>query len=150
MSETGWPYVQHRGGPAGFLKVLDEKTLALADYAGNRQLISVGNLATNDRVALILVDYAERVRLKLLGRLRVQDLAPGDPLYARLTTPGYPARPQRAFLISVEATDWNCPQHIPQRFDAEDVQQALAERDARIAELQAQLAAAQAARPALA
>ncbi len=140
VSETGWPYVQHRGGPAGFLKVLDDKTLAFADFAGNRQLISVGNLATNDRVALILVDYAERVRLKLLGRLSVRDLSPEDPLHEQLVTPGYRARAQRAFVIAVEAVDWNCPQHIPQRFDAEDVQQALAERDARIAELQAELA----------
>ena len=140
VSETGWPYVQHRGGPAGFLKVLDETTLAFADFAGNRQLISVGNLAVNDRVALILVDYAQRVRLKLLGRLSVRSLSPTDPLHERLVTPGYRARAQRAFVIAVEAFDWNCPQHIPQRFDAEDVQQALAERDARIAELEAELA----------
>jgi predicted pyridoxine 5'-phosphate oxidase superfamily flavin-nucleotide-binding protein len=141
VSETGWPYVQHRGGPAGFLKVLDDKTLAFADFAGNRQLISVGNLAVNDRVALILVDYAERVRLKLLGRLRVRDLSPTDPLSEKLVTPGYRARAQRAFVIAVEAVDWNCPQHIPQRFDAEEVQQALAQRDAQIAELKAELQA---------
>lgn len=140
VSETGWPYVQHRGGPAGFLKVLDDKTLAFADFAGNRQLVSVGNLAVNDRVALILVDYAERVRLKLLGRLSVRDLGVANPLYAQLVSPGYPARVQRAFVIQVEALDWNCPQHIPQRFDAEDVHRALAERDARIAELEARLA----------
>ena len=143
VSETRWPYVQHRGGPAGFLKVLDEKTLAFADFAGNRQLISVGNLAVNDRVALILVDYAQRVRLKLLGRLSVRDLSPTDPLHEQLVTPGYRARAQRAFVIAVEAVDWNCPQHIPQRFDAEDVQQALAARDTRIAELEAALKAEQ-------
>jgi uncharacterized protein len=140
VSETGWPYVQHRGGPAGFLKVLDEKTVAFADFAGNRQLISVGNLAVNDRVAMILVDYRQGSRLKLLGRLAVHDLQPGDALFRQLVTPGYRARPQRAFTISVEAFDWNCPQHIPQRIDAEDVQKALAQRDARIAELEAQLA----------
>ena len=140
VSETGWPYLQHRGGPRGFLKVLDDKTLAFADYAGNRQLISVGNLALNDRVALILVDYVQRVRLKLLGRLAVKDLAPQDPLLRTLVDPAYRARPQRAMVISVEGFDWNCPQHIPVRIDAEDVQRALDQRDARIAELEVQLA----------
>lgn len=140
VSETGWPYLQHRGGPRGFLKVLDDRTLAFADYAGNRQLISVGNLATNDRVALILMDYAQRVRLKLLGRLVVQDLAPQDALARTLIDPAYRARPQRAMVIRVEGFDWNCPQHIPVRIDAEDVQRALDQRDARIAELEARLA----------
>lgn len=140
VSETGWPYVQHRGGPAGFLKVLDAKTVAFADFAGNRQMVSVGNLTLNDRVAMILVDYAQGSRLKLLGRLAMHDLRPGDALSPQLLTPGYRARPQRAFVISVEAFDWNCGQHIPQRIDVEDVQKALAERDAQIAELQAQLA----------
>ena len=142
VSETGWPYVQHRGGPVGLLKVLDEKTLAMADFAGNRQLVSVGNLAVNDRVALILVDYARQARLKVLGRLSLRDLTPGDALYRQLVTPGYRARAQRAFVITVEAFDWNCPQHIPQRFDAEDVQKALAERDARVAKLEAAVARA--------
>jgi len=140
VSETGWPYLQHRGGPRGFLKVLDDKTLAFADYAGNRQLISVGNLALNDRVALILVDYLQRVRLKLLGRLAVKDLAAQEPLLRTLVDPAYRARPQRAMVISVEGFDWNCPQHIPVRIDAEDVQRALDQRDARIAELEVQLA----------
>jgi predicted pyridoxine 5'-phosphate oxidase superfamily flavin-nucleotide-binding protein len=141
VSETGWPYLQHRGGPRGFVKVLDARTIAFADFAGNRQLISVGNAAGNDRVALILTDYAQRARLKLLGRLAVADLKPGDRLYETLVTPGYKARPQRALTIRVEGFDWNCPQHIPLRFDAEDVQRALAERDTRIAELEAALAA---------
>lgn len=140
VSETGWPYLQHRGGPRGFLKVLDEKTLAFADYAGNRQLISVGNLAVNDRVALILMDYAHRVRLKLLGRLAVKDLVPDDALARTLIDPKYRARAQRAMVISVEGFDWNCPQHIPLRIDAEDVQRSLDERDARIAELEQRLA----------
>jgi hypothetical protein len=140
VSETGWPYLQHRGGPRGFLKVLDDKTLAFADYAGNRQLISVGNLAINDRVALILMDYAHRVRLKLLGRLAVKDLSAQDSLAQTLVDPAYRARPQRAMVITVEGFDWNCPQHIPVRIDAEDVQRALDERDARIAELEARLA----------
>lgn len=148
VSETGWPYLQHRGGPRGFLKVLGDKTLAFADYAGNRQLISVGNLANNDRVALILMDYAHRVRLKLLGRLAVWDLAPGDALARTLVDPAYRARPQRAMVISVEGFDWNCPQHIPVRIDAEDVQRALDQRDARIAELEARLAQRAAGPPA--
>ena len=141
VSETGWPYLQHRGGPRGFLKVLDDKTLAFADFAGNRQLVSVGNAASNDRVALILVDYAHRVRLKLLGRLAITDLAARDPLAGRLLEPGYRARPRRVMTITVEGFDWNCPQHIPVRLDAEDVQLALDERDARIAALEARLAA---------
>jgi predicted pyridoxine 5'-phosphate oxidase superfamily flavin-nucleotide-binding protein len=147
VSETGWPYLQHRGGPRGFLKVLDDRTLAFADYAGNRQLISVGNLATNNRAALILVDYAQRVRLKLLGRLAVQELTPGSALTYALVDPAYRAKPQRAMRVHVEGFDWNCPQHIPMRFDAEDVQRALEERDARIAELERRLAQAAAGPP---
>jgi predicted pyridoxine 5'-phosphate oxidase superfamily flavin-nucleotide-binding protein len=127
VSEAGWPYVQHRGGRPGFLKVVDSKTLSFTDLPGNRQFISVGNLARNDRVALILVDYAHRQRLKLLGRLSVQDC-------------GIAGRPRREMTIRVEAFDWNCPQHIPVRFEAEDVQRALDERDRRIAQLEAMLA----------
>ena len=133
VSETGWPYVQHRGGAPGFLRVLDAKTLSFADLPGNRQFISVGNVANDDRVALILVDYAHRHRMKLLGRLGVQE-SPGA------------GRTERTMTIHVEAFDWNCPKYIPVRFEAEDVQRALDERDRRIAELEAQLAAAQAAR----
>ena len=140
VSETGWPYLQHRGGPRGFLKVLDDKTLAFADFAGNRQLVSVGNAAGNDRVALILVDYAHRVRLKVLGRLTIADWPTQDPQTADLLEPGYRAKPQRLMKIHVEGFDWNCPQHIPVRIDAEDVQRALDARDAQIAALQAQLA----------
>ena len=141
VSATGWPYLQHRGGPRGLLKVLDDKTIAFADYAGSRQLISVGNLAENDRVAIILVDYAHRMRLKLLGRLAVRALRADDPLFSALVEPSYSARPQRAMVVSVEGFDWNCPQHIPMRLDAEDVQGALDARDARIAALEAELAA---------
>jgi predicted pyridoxine 5'-phosphate oxidase superfamily flavin-nucleotide-binding protein len=129
VSETGWPYVQHRGGAPGFLKVVDPKTLTFTDVPGNRQFISVGNLRGDDRVALILVDYAHRQRMKLLGRLAVVES-------------GAPGRRQREMRLSVEAFDWNCPQHIPLRFEAEDVQRALDERDRRIAELEAALALA--------
>ena len=145
VSETGWPYVQHRGGPRGFLNVLDEQTLAFADFAGNRQLISVGNLVHNDRVALILVDYANRVRLKVLGHLQVHDLAADATLARQLHSTDYKARPQRAMTIRIAGFDWNCPQHIPMRIDAEDVQRALDERDARIAALEQQLKAKSAA-----
>jgi predicted pyridoxine 5'-phosphate oxidase superfamily flavin-nucleotide-binding protein len=141
VSETGWPYVQHRGGPRGFLKVLDARTVAFADYAGNRQFISVGNLAMNDKASLILMDYAQKVRLKILGRVRVGELRQDDPLFAKLVEPGYRARPQRIMSIAVEGFDWNCPQHIPVRIDVEDVKAALAERDRQIADLQEQLAA---------
>jgi predicted pyridoxine 5'-phosphate oxidase superfamily flavin-nucleotide-binding protein len=130
VSETGWPYVQHRGGSPGFLKVVDAKTLTFVDVPGNRQFISVGNLEHNDRVALILVDYAHRQRLKILGRLAVRELT-GDK------------RPQREMTIRVQAFDWNCPLHIPLRFEADDVQRALDARDRRIAQLEAELAAAQ-------
>jgi uncharacterized protein len=129
VSETGWPYVQHRGGSRGFLTVVDPKTLSFVDVPGNRQFISVGNLTHNDRVALILVDYAHRQRLKILGRLSVREISADG-------------RQQREMTISVEAFDWNCPQHIPVRFEAEDVQRALDERDQRIAQLEAELAAA--------
>lgn len=141
VSETGWPYVQHRGGPPGFVKVLDDRTLAFADFAGNRQLVSVGNLAGNDRVALILVDYSLRTRLKILGRLQVHDLAADVELARRLHSADYQARPQRAMTIRVAGFDWNCPQHIPLRLEAEDVQRALDERDARIAALERKLEA---------
>jgi uncharacterized protein len=140
VSETGWPYVQHRGGPKGFVKVLDQRRIAFADFAGNRQFISVGNLAGNDRVALLIIDYVSRTRLKILGRLAVSALTRDDPLFDQLVDPAYAAKPQRAFVITVEAFDWNCPQHVPVRIDAEDVARALEARDARIAELEARLA----------
>ena len=129
VSETGWPYVQHRGGAPGFLRVVDAKTLSFADLPGNRQFISVGNVAQDNRVALILMDYTHRQRLKLLGRLSVEE-SPGT------------GRTERTMTIQVEAFDWNCPKYIPMRFEADDVQRALEERDRRIAELEAQLAEA--------
>ena len=129
VSETGWPYVQHRGGAPGFLRVVDAKTLSFADLPGNRQFISVGNVANDDRVALILMDYTHRQRLKLLGRLSVEE-SPGT------------GRTERTMTIHVEAFDWNCPKYIPMRFEADDVQRALDARDRRIAELEAQLAEA--------
>ena len=120
VSETGWPYVQHRGGPAGFLKVLDATTLAYADYSGNRQYVSAGNLAGNDRVALILVDYAQRRRLKLWGRARIVHAVDDRALVDAVRDPSYPARVERAIVIAVSAYAWNCPSHIPQRYAAAD------------------------------
>ena len=116
VSETGWPYVQHRGGPAGFLKVIDERTLGFADYRGNVQYVSVGNLLHDNRVALILMDYANQRRLKLLGHVRFIDQETEPELIERLVTTGYKAIVERGFIISVEAFDWNCPQHITPRF----------------------------------
>ncbi|MCB1547170.1 MAG: pyridoxamine 5'-phosphate oxidase family protein [Hyphomicrobiaceae bacterium] len=115
VSETGWPYVQHRGGPKGFLRVLDESTIGFADFAGNRQYVSVGNLAANDRVSLFLMDYPNRKRLKILGRARLVGGDEGDVM-AKLTHPGYRARIERGLLITIAAFDWNCPQHITPRF----------------------------------
>ncbi|KQV53244.1 pyridoxamine 5'-phosphate oxidase [Pelomonas sp. Root1217] len=135
----GQPYVQHRGGPAGFLHVLDEHTIAFADFAGNRQYITQGNLAENPRAFLFLMDYAHQRRIKIWGRARVVE---GDAeLMARLMPAGYPARPEQVILFDVEAWDVNCPKHIPQRFEAADVRAALKARDERIAELERQLAA---------
>jgi uncharacterized protein len=114
-SQTGWPYIQHRGGPCGFLRVLDDHTLGFADFGGNRQLITVGNLARNDRVALFLMDYARRERMKLLGHARVLDASEDAALASRLAVPGYRARIERMILINVIAFDWNCPQHITAR-----------------------------------
>jgi uncharacterized protein len=136
-SRDAQPYIQHRGGPAGFLHVLDERTLAFADFSGNRQYISAGNLAENPKAYLFLIDYAERRRIKLWGEARVVDDA---ALVAKLMPQGYKARPEQAIVFDVSAWDTNCKQHIPQRLEAADVAAALAARDERIAELEAELA----------
>lgn len=134
---SGQPYIQHRGGPRGFLKVLDPRTLAFADVSGNRQYISVGNLEENPKVHLFLIDYATRQRIKVWGTAKVVEDDPA--LLKRLAMAGG-GTPERAMVIHVEAWDANCPQHLPMMFDAEDVQEALAVRDRRIAELEARLA----------
>jgi predicted pyridoxine 5'-phosphate oxidase superfamily flavin-nucleotide-binding protein len=134
----GQPYIQHRGGPAGFLHVLDRNTIGFADFVGNRQFITQGNLGDNPQVFLFLIDYAARRRVKLWGTARVIE---GDAaLTARLMPEGYRARPEQAILITVSAWDTNCAKHIPQRFEAADVAAALAERDGRIAALEAEIA----------
>jgi predicted pyridoxine 5'-phosphate oxidase superfamily flavin-nucleotide-binding protein len=135
-SKDGQPYVQHRGGPSGFLRVIDESTLAFADFAGNRQYITTGNLAENPRAMLFLMDYQHRRRVKIWGQARVIE---NDPeLMARLFPDGYRARPEAAILFTVEAWDANCPQHIPQMLFAEDVAAAIEALNERIAVLEAE------------
>src|SRR5262245_13109790 len=137
VNAEGQPYIQHRGGPPGFLHVLDDKTIAFADFAGNRQYITQGNLADNSKVQLFLIDYAHRQRVKIWGEARVVE--GDDRLIAQLMPEGYRARPEQVILLTVSAWNANCPQHIPQRFEAADVAKALAERDQRIAALEAEL-----------
>ena len=134
---AGQPYIQHRGGPPGFLKVIDAHTIGFADFVGNRQFITTGNLSENPQAHLFLMDYAHRRRIKLWGTARVIE---GDAeLLAKLMPVGYKARGEQAIVFAISAWDSNCPQHIPQRFEAADVAAALATRDQRIAELEAQL-----------
>ncbi|KIZ43697.1 MULTISPECIES: pyridoxamine 5'-phosphate oxidase family protein [Rhodopseudomonas] len=139
VSESGWPYIQHRGGPVGFLKVLDEKTLAFADFRGNRQYISLGNVASDDRAALFLMDYPNRQRLKILAHMSVRDLAAEPEFAEQLSSPGYKGRPERAFILKLEAFDWNCPQHITPRFTADEVAAGTLLLRERLAETEAQL-----------
>jgi predicted pyridoxine 5'-phosphate oxidase superfamily flavin-nucleotide-binding protein len=135
----GQPYIQHRGGPKGFVKILDSTTLGFADYSGNRQYITQGNLSENPKAHIFVMDYAHRHRVKIWGEARVVD---DDPALMKSLMPqGYKARPEQVILFKVVAWDLNCPQHIPQKFDSADVAAALASRDARISELEAELAA---------
>jgi predicted pyridoxine 5'-phosphate oxidase superfamily flavin-nucleotide-binding protein len=136
-SKDGQPYIQHRGGPAGFLHVLDDKTIGFADFAGNKQYITLGNLAENSKAYLFLIDYVHRRRVKIWGEARVVE---GDAeLTAGLMPDDYKARPEQVILFKVSAWDMNCPQHIPQRFEAGDVAAALDARDGRIAALEAEI-----------
>jgi predicted pyridoxine 5'-phosphate oxidase superfamily flavin-nucleotide-binding protein/ferredoxin len=125
VSETGWPYLQHRGGPAGFVRVLDERTIGFADFRGNRQYVSVGNLRKDDRVALFFMDYPNRMRLKLLGRVRL--VGDGEPeLLASLEVADYRAAVERGFVVRIEAFDWNCAQHITPRYTEAEVEALVA------------------------
>jgi uncharacterized protein len=137
-SADGQPYIQHRGGPKGFIKVLDKNTLAFADYRGNRQYITQGNLSENPKANIFLMDYVHRRRVKIWGEARVVDDDPA--LLQSLMPQGYKARPEQVILFRILAWDTNCPQHIPQKFDSADVATALSSRDSRIAELEAELA----------
>jgi predicted pyridoxine 5'-phosphate oxidase superfamily flavin-nucleotide-binding protein len=148
VSEIGWPYVQHRGGPRGFLKVLSPRRIGFADFRGNQQFVSAGNVAIDDRVSIIVMDYAHRLRLKLLGHLRFVAVADADPALVRqVELPGYRARVDRVALIDVAAFDWNCPQHITQRFTLDQVEAAARPLRERIAVLVDVLRAARAAVP---
>ena len=148
VSETGWPYVQHRGGPRGFLKVLSSRQIAFADFRGNLQFVSAGNAAGNDRASIIVMDYARRRRLKLLGHLRFVAVAEADPVLVRqIELPGYRARVERVALIDVAAFDWNCPQHITQRFTLDQVEEAAKPLRDRIAALEEELRDARTAVP---
>lgn len=145
-STEGQPYVQHRGGPPGFLQVLDDKTIGFVDFSGNKQFITRGNLAENPKAYLFLIDYAHRRRIKIWGEAKVVE---GDEaLVAKLMPEAYKARPEQVILFTVAAWDSNCPQHIPQRFEAADVAAALSARDSRIAALEAEVAALRAERSA--
>ena len=126
VGASGWPYIQHRGGPKGFLRVIDDRTIAFADFSGNKQFISAGNLTTDARVALILVDYPHQARLKILGRAEIVEGEPAAAWIARVRDPRYKAAIERVFLIRLDAFDWNCPQHITPRYTAEEIQAAVA------------------------
>lgn len=140
VSETGWPYVQHRGGPRGFLKMVDDRTLAFADYRGNRQYISTGNLAADDRACLFLMDYAGRARLKVYARVEQVALDADVALTDLVTVPGYKAKIERIFRIRLESFDWNCPQHITPRFTEDEVNEAVRPLRDRLGALEAEIA----------
>jgi predicted pyridoxine 5'-phosphate oxidase superfamily flavin-nucleotide-binding protein len=136
VGSNGWPYIQHRGGPKGFLKVIDDHTLAFADFAGNKQYITTGNLVTDDRVAMILVDYPLKARLKILGHARVLEADAAREWLAQHSADDKSARVEGVFIIDIEAYDWNCPQHITPRFTREEVETALKPMQARIEKLE--------------
>jgi len=141
ISESGWPYIQHRGGPPGFLRVLNETTLAFADYRGNRQLLTTGNVSVNDRVALFLMDYKNRERLKILGRARVEDARLHSELTAQITDQMMRSNVERLVFIDIVSFDWNCPKYITPRYPLAEVEELAASLKARIAALEAKLRA---------
>jgi predicted pyridoxine 5'-phosphate oxidase superfamily flavin-nucleotide-binding protein len=136
MGATGWPYVQHRGGPIGFLKVIDDHTLAFADFRGNKQYISTGNLLTDDRVALIMVDYARQARLKILGRVKIFEGDQATDWLAQVGVPGEKTPIERVYVIDVEAYDWNCPQHITPRYSVEELRDGMKDVEKRMQRLE--------------
>ena len=139
VASNGWPYIQHRGGPPGFLKVTGRNRLVFADYRGNQQLLSTGNIDGNGRVALFLMDYPQRTRLKLMGHARVLDAREHPELARQLAGPVPAKQVERIFEIEVVSYDWNCPKHITPRYTAAEIEEAVAPLHARIAELEAQL-----------
>ena len=142
VGENGWPYVQHRGGPKGFLKVLDGKNIGFADYRGNKQYISIGNLSVDNRVALFLMDYPNRQRLKIWARARIVHEDEDAAVVAQLAVPGYPAKLERGIVMTIEAIDWNCSQHITPRYSKAEVEKLIAPLLEEIQALKAQIASA--------
>jgi len=141
IGENGFPYIQHRGGPKGFLKVLDAKRIGFIDFKGNMQYISVGNIATNNNVALIMVDYPSRTRLKILAKVKIVELKDDPALYDQLDLSEYKFRPERMMVFTIEAYDWNCPQHITPRYTVADIEQAFAGQREHISKLEAEVKA---------
>lgn len=129
IGENGFPYIQHRGGPKGFMKVLDDKTIGFIDFRGNMQYISVGNITTNNNVSLIMVDYPARARLKIYAKAEIAELADSPDLYKSLDLDGYNFRPERMMIMHIEAYDWNCPQHITPRYTVEEIEEAFGKND---------------------
>jgi len=138
FGENGYPYIQHRGGPTGFLKVLDAKTIAFVDFTGNKQYISVGNLQTNPNVALIMVSYPQRARLKIYAKARIVALTDDPSLFDKIDPADYPHRPERMLALDVQAFDWNCPQHITPRYTVAEIELAFASQKAYLAKLEAE------------
>ena len=136
LGSNGWPYVQHRGGAKGFLKVIDDKTLAFADFRGNKQYISTGNLMTDNRVAIIMVDYPRQFRLKILGRVEIFEGEAAKDWIGKVRDPGYKAFVERVYVIRMEAFDWNCQQHIVPRYTEEEIREAVAPAERRMQELE--------------
>ncbi len=139
ISENGYPYIQHRGGPKGFIKVLDSKRLGIIDFKGNAQYISVGNIATHNNVAIIMVNYPARARLKLFAKAKIIDLKDDPGLYAQLDLKSYKFIPERMMVFDIEAYDWNCPQHITPRYTAAEINEAFAPQQEHIAKLEAEI-----------
>ena len=140
FSESDYPYIQHRGGPKGFVKVLDPFRIGFIDFSGNRQYITVGNIATNNKVAIIMVDYPARARLKILATASIVELKDDPGLFDKLNLDGYKFKPERMMILQVQAYDWNCSQHITPRYTAEDIEQAFAAERIRVQQLEAELA----------
>ena len=139
IGENGYPYIQHRGGPRGFVKVIDPKTLAFVDFTGNKQYITVGNIQTNPNVALIMVSYPQRARLKVYAKIRVVELADAPELFVQIDPADYPHRPERMMVLDLQAFDWNCPQHIAPRYTVEEITAAFAPQKDYIAKLEAEI-----------
>jgi len=139
FGENEYPYIQHRGGPAGFIKVIDNKTIGIVDFAGNRQYISTGNISRNEKVALIMVSYPQRARLKMYAKAKIVELKDNQELYDLLKPDDYQFRPERIMIFEIQAYDWNCPQHITPRFTTEEIEQALLPQKKYISDLESKV-----------